>query len=62
MLALSSNKNRDFFLTRDGEETPQSLGNTNLSFSPELVLGNIIAYQPKENIQISFLSKYVGKQ
>jgi len=60
--ALSSNKNRNFFLTRDGEETPQSLGNTNLSFSPELVLGNIITYQPKENIQISFLSKHVGKQ
>ena len=60
--ALSSNKNRDFFLTRDGKDTPQSLGNTDLSFSPEMVLGNIIAYQPKENIQISFLSKYVGKQ
>ena len=60
--AFSSNKNRDFFITKDGNPNPQSLGNTNLSFSPDIVAGNIFVYQPKENLQISFLSKYVGKQ
>ena len=60
--AFSTNKNKDFFINRDGNTTPVSLGNTNLSFSPEVVVGNIFTYKPEENLQISFLSKYVGKQ
>jgi iron complex outermembrane receptor protein len=35
--AFSSNKNRDFFITKDGNPNPQSLGNTDLSFSPDIV-------------------------
>tara|TARA_B110001469_G_scaffold127343_1_gene147830 strand:+ start:2019 stop:4367 length:2349 start_codon:yes stop_codon:yes gene_type:complete len=60
--AFSTNKNREFFLTRDGNSTPVALGDTNLSFSPDVVLGNIFTYAPEENLQISLLSKYVGKQ
>ena len=60
--AFSTNKNRAFFLTRDGNSTPVALGDTNLSFSPDLVIGNVFTYAPKENLQISLLSKYVGKQ
>ena len=60
--AFSSNKNRDYFITRDGIADPQSLGKTDLSFSPDVVIGNIFSYQPTENLQLSFLSKYVGKQ
>ncbi|WP_341221706.1 TonB-dependent receptor [Polaribacter atrinae] len=60
--AFSSNKNKDFFITRNGIDTPESLGNTDLSFSPEVVAGNMFIYKPIENLQISFLSKYVGKQ
>jgi len=60
--AFSTNKNKDFFITRDGIEEPQALGNTNLSFSPNVVVGNIFMYTPIESLQISFLSKYVGKQ
>ena len=59
---ISSNKNRDFYLTKDGITTPKSLGNTDLSFSPDVILGNMITYRPIENLQFSFLSKYVGKQ
>lgn len=59
-LALSSNKNRNF--TRSLNGTVQNLGTTNLSFSPNVVAGNIFTYQPEEHIQISFLSKYVGEQ
>jgi len=59
---ISSNKNRDFYLTKDGITTPKSLGNTDLSFSPDVILGNMITYRPLENLQFSFLTKYVGKQ
>lgn len=60
--AFSTNKNRDFFITRDGNPNPQPLGNTNLSFSPDVIIGNIFSYQPIDNLQFSFLSKYVGQQ
>ncbi|WP_299057778.1 TonB-dependent receptor [uncultured Polaribacter sp.] len=60
--SFSTNKNRDFFITRDGNPTPQSLGETDISFSPDVVLGNMITYMPVENLQFTFLSKYVGQQ
>ena len=60
--AFSNNKNRDFFIVRDGNPTPQSLGNTDLSFSPEVIAGNMFIYNPLENLQFTFLSKYVGQQ
>jgi iron complex outermembrane receptor protein len=36
--------------------------NTDISFSPSLIAGSTITYNPKENIMIAFISKYVGKQ
>lgn len=59
-LALSTNKNVDFVFQRDGELL--ELGNTNIAFSPGIILGNRIAYSLKENLEFSLLSKYVGKQ
>jgi iron complex outermembrane receptor protein len=59
-VALSSNKNIDFLFQRDGEL--QNLGNTNIAYSPEIVVGNILTYLPNENLQMSLLTKYVGKQ
>jgi iron complex outermembrane receptor protein len=59
-IALSSNKNKDFVFQRDG--ALQDLGNTNIAFSPDVILGNRISYMPKEELQFSLLSKYVGKQ
>jgi len=59
-IALSSNKNIDFFAPINGNLV--NLGNTNLSFSPNVVIGNSIIYQPSNNIQFSLLSKYVGEQ
>ncbi len=59
-LALSTNKNRDFFFQRDGEL--QNLGNTNISFSPEIVAGNRLDFFPVQNLRLSLLSKYVGEQ
>ena len=59
-VALSTNKNQDFVFERDGEL--QNLGDTNIAFSPNVVLGNMLTYSPAENFQISALTKYVGKQ
>ena len=59
-LAWSSNKNRNFRASIDGELV--DLGNTNISFSPEIVIGNALNFYPIQNLQLSFLSKYVGEQ
>lgn len=59
-VALSKNRNRDFVFQRDGEL--QELGDTHISFSPDIIVGNVFTYQPKENIQFSLLTKFVGEQ
>ena len=59
-IAISTNKNRDFSTSIDGELV--NLGDTNISFSPDLIIGNAITYQPLQNLQVSLLSKYVGEQ
>ena len=59
-IAVSSNKNKDFFTDRDGNL--QGLGNTNIAYSPNMVAANIFTYKPKDNVQLSFLSKFVGEQ
>jgi len=59
-LALSDNRNIDFYFQRDG--VLQNLGNTHIAYSPQLVVGNILVFQPKTNLQLSLLSKFVGKQ
>ncbi|MCF6279425.1 MAG: TonB-dependent receptor [Flavobacteriaceae bacterium] len=59
-IAISGNKNLDFSTSRNGEIV--ALGNTNIAFSPNLVFGNILEYQPTKNVQLAFLSKYVGEQ
>ena len=59
-IALSDNKNLDFYFKRDG--VLQDLGNTNIAYSPKLIAGNIISYMPNANFQVSLLSKFVGKQ
>ena len=58
--AFSTNKNEDFKAPINGNLL--NLGNTPLSFSPNTIIGNMFIYQPSSNLQISFLSKYLGKQ
>ena len=58
--AFSSNRNRDFKAPIKGNL--ENLGNTPLSFSPNIIVGNMLIYEPSEDFQISFLSKYVGEQ
>ena len=59
-ITLSSNKNKETILSRDGELV--NLGKTNISFSPEVVAANAIVFQPSRQFQISLLSKFVGEQ
>lgn len=59
-IALSTNKNVDFITSRDGELV--NLGNTNISFSPSVVAGNMLEYSPIQKLQLGFLSKFVGEQ
>lgn len=59
-IAVSSNKNIDFYFQRDG--VLQNMGNTNIAFSPSLVAGNVITVLPAKNLQVSLLSKIVGDQ
>lgn len=59
-VTLSQNKNKDFFFERDG--VLQNLGDTNIAFSPDVIAGGNITFLPLKNLQISLLSKYVGKQ
>lgn len=58
--ALSTNKNVNFVISRDGELI--NLGSTNISFSPSVVAGNMLEYSPMKNLQFGFLSKFVGDQ
>ena len=59
-MTISTNKNKNFFFTRDGVLT--ALGNTNIAYSPDFIAGNIITFLPVSNLQVSFLSKFVGEQ
>ena len=59
-IALSRNKNVDFVSTWNGELV--NFGDTEISYSPGIVAANIIEYRPWEDLEIKFLSKYVGEQ
>ncbi|MBZ9788382.1 TonB-dependent receptor [Psychroflexus sp. CAK57W] len=59
-LTLSRNKNIDFKANLDGEI--RNLGNTNISFSPEIIAANQLIFHPSEAFQVNLISKYVGEQ
>jgi iron complex outermembrane receptor protein len=57
---LSTNKTKESISSIDGELV--NLGKTNIAFSPEIIVGNAVVFQPKDNVRISMLTKYVGEQ
>ncbi|MCV6630074.1 MAG: TonB-dependent receptor [Flavobacteriaceae bacterium] len=59
-IALSSNKNKDYFAQEDG--SLKDFGNTNIAFSPNVVVGNTIGITPFEGFEAGLHSKYVGEQ
>ena len=54
------NKNKDFNFQRDGQLI--NLGDTNISYSPNVVAGSNLVFVPSTQFQIGLLSKYVGEQ
>jgi iron complex outermembrane receptor protein len=57
---LSANRNRETIISFNGELV--NLGATDIAFSPNFVGANAIVYQPIQNLQVSLLSKFIGKQ
>jgi len=59
-VAISRNRNKDYVANWNGEL--RNFGNTNISYSPNIVAGNAINVMPFKNVQVSLLSKFVGEQ
>ena len=57
---LSSNKNKDYYFNYNGEL--KNFGDTNLSFSPELILANSLTYKITDDFSAFLNSKYIGEQ
>lgn len=53
---LSSNKNIDLELDSEDHETKD------IAYSPSVIFGNILIYSPLDNLHVSWLQKFVGKQ
>ena len=58
--SLSENKNKNFYSTFDGNL--KNFGNTDLAYSPNLILNNILNFNPNKKVLISLRSKYVSEQ
>ncbi len=58
--SLSENRNKDFYSTFDGNL--KNFGNTDLAYSPNLILNNILNFNPNKKVLISLRSKYVSEQ
>jgi iron complex outermembrane receptor protein len=66
-LTLSRNKIQDFVGYTDNwdtwpEQMVDTLGTTDISFSPEVIGSSILSWEPVKSLQISLQSKYVGRQ
>ncbi len=59
-ITLSKNENINFFTSN--ENGLEELGNTKISFSPGIIAGNRLAYNPVNSLWITLLTKYVGEQ
>ena len=64
---FSKNKIKNFTEYVDNWSSPylqisKGLGETDLSFSPDIIAGSILSYSPVKNLKISFVSKYVSRQ
>ena len=59
-VSLSQNRNQDFNI--QGADVPVSLGNTQISFSPNIIANLGIKFNPTQNFQFALTNQYVGKQ
>ena len=62
-VSFSKNKNIDYTIQDPNTPTQKiNLGNTDISFSPDWVVGNTISFTPIDNFHISLISKYIGER
>lgn len=66
-LTLSQNKIIDFVAYTDNwdtwpEQNVDTLGTTDISFSPDIIGGSILSWEPVKFLKVSLQSKYIGKQ
>lgn len=57
---ISSNKNIDYTVEENG--TVMNLGNTEISYSPSVVAGNVLTYAAFKNLEFSLFTKFVSEQ
>ncbi|MBW8362389.1 MAG: TonB-dependent receptor [Kaistella sp.] len=58
-LTLSTNENTDF---RTENQGLQNLGNTPISFSPEIIANALISFAPAKNFSVGLQNQFVGSQ
>lgn len=58
---ISSNKNQNFYSEDDNGDL-QNYGNTDISFSPNIIANGNILYSPFRNFNLGITAQYVGKQ
>ena len=65
-ITLSNNKIKNFSEIvpnyDGGADMVNQFTETNIAFSPSTIFGSQILYNPLKNLEVGFLSKYVGKQ
>lgn len=59
-VSLSQNRNLDFRI--ENENGINNLGNTEISFSPNVITNLSLKYNPTKNFQFALINQYVGKQ
>lgn len=59
-VSLSQNRNLDFNIKNNG--TLQNLGNTDISFSPNIIANLGLKFNPNKSFQFALMNQYVGKQ
>lgn len=59
-VSFSNNRNLDFRIENDTEV--KNLGNTQISFSPDIITNLGLKFSPTKNFQFALMNQYVGKQ
>ncbi|GEN68287.1 TonB-dependent receptor [Chryseobacterium rhizosphaerae] len=59
-VSLSQNRNQDFNIKNEG--VLKNLGNTQISFSPDVVANVGLKFSPSKSFQFALMNQYVGKQ
>ncbi len=59
-ISLSRNKNVDFYI--ETANATRNIGNTNISFSPNVVASNTLAYSVMPQMNMALTTKFVGEQ